>query len=154
MDVPQAMAYALIAGVHPRYGLYTSIVQGIVAALFTSNSRLATGPTNTQSILIAATVTRVVAPGDAAMYVKLAVALCGLTGLVQLAFAVARMGSRVRYVSRSGMVGFVAGAGGRIALGQVKHRLGVSAGDTSELWGHLGQTDWRAVVVGVVAIGV
>src|ERR1051326_193423 len=52
VEVPQAMAYAVIAGVPPVYGLYTSILQGVIGALLSSSEHMTTGPTNTQSLLI------------------------------------------------------------------------------------------------------
>src|SRR5690606_16788596 len=62
VEIPQAMAYALIAGVPPQYGIYTSVIQGLIGALFASNAHLASGPTNTQSLLIAAAVKQIAAP--------------------------------------------------------------------------------------------
>ena len=53
--LPQSMAYALIAGVKPEYGLYAFIVGSIVGALFGSSRHLQTGPTNATSIVVAST---------------------------------------------------------------------------------------------------
>src|SRR5689334_13754650 len=53
VEVPQAMAYAIIAGVPPQYGLYTSVIQGVIGAMLSSSEHMTTGPTNTQSLLIA-----------------------------------------------------------------------------------------------------
>jgi SulP family sulfate permease len=129
VEVPQAMAYAVVAGVPPQYGLYTSVVHGAVAALFASNAHLATGPTNTQSLLVASVVSRAVAEvrgeSDPALYLQLVFGLTLLKGLLQLAFAAARMGSLLRYVSHSVIVGFSAGAGVLIAAGQLPSFLGL-----------------------------
>jgi len=145
VEVPQAMAYAVVAGVPPQYGLYTSIVQGALAALFTSNERLTTGPTNTQSLLVAAVVSRVAgeagAEPDPAFYLQLVFALTLLKGLLQLAFAAARMGALLRYVSHSVIVGFTAGAGLLIAVGQLPSFLGVPPARTPGLPGVLGTLD-------------
>src|SRR3982750_2327947 len=71
VEVPQAMAYAIIAGVPPVYGLYTSIIQGAIGALLSSSEHMTTGPTNTQSLLIASAVHRIVAPdANPAMYLE------------------------------------------------------------------------------------
>jgi SulP family sulfate permease len=142
VEVPQAMAYAYVAGVPPQYGLYTSIVQGALASLFASNQHLASGPTNTQSLLVAAVVSRVVLEQsgsvDPSLYLELVFALTLLKGLLQLAFALARMGSFMRYVSQSVVVGFTAGAGVLIALGQIPGFLGVEPGSASVAPGVLG----------------
>src|SRR3954471_21322833 len=62
VEVPQAMAYAVIAGVPPVYGLYTSIIQGTIGALLSSSEHMTTGPTNTQSLLIISALRRIVLP--------------------------------------------------------------------------------------------
>ena len=102
IEIPQGMAYALIAGVPPEYGLYTAIIQGFFGSLFASNEFVSNGPTNTQALLIAATVMRLADPGDTAMYLQLVVGLCLLKGIIQLIFAAARMGNLIRYVSPTG----------------------------------------------------
>lgn len=123
--VPQSMAYAYIAGVPPQYGIYSSIIQCLIIALFTSNDHLTCGPTNTQSLLTAAAVTRIVGPGDPHTYLQLVIGLTLLKGLIQLVFALARMGNLVKYVSQSVIIGFAAGVGVLIGLGQVPIFLGI-----------------------------
>ena len=124
--VPQSMAYAYIAGVPPQYGIYSSIIQCFISAIFTSNDHLTCGPTNTQALLVAATVTRIVEPGDPAMYLQLAIGLTMLKGVIQLAFSLARVGDLVKYVSQSVIVGFAAGVGVLIGFGQLADFLGLN----------------------------
>jgi len=157
------MAYALVAGVPPQHGLYASIVQGALSALFSSANHLATGPTNTQSVLVAAVVSRAVleqrGEPDPALYLGLVFALTLLKGLLQLAFAVARMGNLLRYVSHSVVVGFTAGAGVLIAAGQLPSLLGLPPasgaplpgllGELRALAGPLANVDPRAVGIGL-----
>ncbi len=73
----------------PQYGIYTSVIQGVLGALLSSSEHLTTGPTNTQSLLIAATVTRIAGMthevGDA-VYLQLVFTLTFLKGLIQLSF--------------------------------------------------------------------
>ena len=138
VEVPQAMAYAVIAGVPPVYGIYTSIIQGIIGALLSSSEHMTTGPTNTQSLLIASAVHRFVGPHSSPeYYLQLVFALTFLKGIIQLIFAAARMGDMVRYVSRSVIVGLVSGAGVLIFFGQLPAFLGIPAavsnGDPAEL---------------------
>jgi SulP family sulfate permease len=165
VEVPQAMAYALVAGVPPEYGLYTSILQGILGAMLSSSEHITTGPTNTQSLLIAATVQRLVGdPGDP-MYLELVFALTMLKGLIQLGFSALKMGSITRYVSRSVIVGVMAGAGVLILVGQLQHFLGVHAGhdptwlpgvlgDLHHLWPHVQEVNLRAIGVGVASLAI
>jgi SulP family sulfate permease len=122
VDLPQSMAFAVIAGVPAVYGLYTAIFLAFLGALFTSSRFLSVGPTNTQSLLIAATVSRLT--HDPEVYVQLVIALAFVKGLIQLLFAAVRMGQFVRYVSATVMVGFTAGAGVLIFAEQVPAFLG------------------------------
>lgn len=142
VEVPQAMAYAVVAGVPPHYGLYTSIVQGASSALFSSSERLATGPTNTQSLLVAAVVSRAVAEQggseDGVLYLSLVFALTLLKGLLLVAFAAAQIGTLLRYVSQSVVVGFTAGAGALIAVGQLPGLLGLPRASGATLPGVVG----------------
>jgi len=163
VEVPQAMAYAYVAGVPPEYGLYASIVQGSLSSLFSSSEHLATGPTNTQSLLVASIVSRVVVEqggaADPARYLSLVFALTLLKGLLQIAFAAARMGSLLRYVSQSVVVGFTAGAGVLIAVGQLGSFLGLAPAEGAARPGvlgplrgvaaELGALDPRALAIGV-----
>src|SRR3954466_13674291 len=81
VEVPQAMAYAIIAGVPPVYGIYTSVIQGVIGALLSSSEHMTTGPTNTQSLLIASAVHRVISGGeDPGRYLEIVVALTMLKG--------------------------------------------------------------------------
>ena len=164
VEVPQAMAYAVIAGVSPEYGIYTSILQGIIGALLSSSEHMTTGPTNTQSLLIASAVKAIVLPGaNDALYLELVFALTIFKGLIQLSFAAARLGDLVRYVSRSVIVGLTAGAGVLIFVGQLPAFLGVDTTHTTShlpgvigrihrLWAHLDQTNWRAILIGCVVL--
>jgi SulP family sulfate permease len=164
VEVPQAMAYAIIAGVPPVYGLYTSILQGAIGALLSSSEHMTTGPTNTQSLLIASAVHRIVRPNAPAHeYLQLVFALTMIKGLIQLAFAAARMGNMVRYVSRSVIVGLVSGAGLLIFFGQLPAFLGITGhvehewpgliGPIQRLIAHAGDLNWHAVLVGMIVLG-
>lgn len=125
--IPQSMAYALIAGVPPVYGLYTLIIQSFLGALFNSNPFLSVGPVNTQSLLVASTIYGVFGPPekDPQVYLQLVIGLTLLKGIFQLAFAFARLSKLVRYVSQSVIVGFTSGAGVLIIAGQLPHFLGI-----------------------------
>lgn len=166
VELPQAMAYALIAGVPPEYGIYTSIIQGIIGALLSSSEHLATGPTNTQSLLIAAAVQRLVASPADPIYLELVFALTMLKGLIQLTLAFAGMGRLIRYVGMSVILGVASGAGVLIIIGQLPNLLGLTLSSQVEsgLPGilatlhrvvlHLGEVNGRAVLVCVACLAV
>jgi SulP family sulfate permease len=120
--VPQAMAYAMLAGLPPEYGLYTAIVVTGVGALFDSSRQLINGPTNAISIALL-TVLAVLPAGDR---LAAAVLFAMLVGLVQLGITVLRLGDLSRYVSHAVLVGFTLGAGILLVLDQFKHLVGVA----------------------------
>ena len=132
--VPQAMAYAIIAEVPPVYGLYTLILQCALGAVFSSHPLLSLGPVNSQSLVVASIVTRLQSPGDGAAYLSLVVTLTLIKGLLQLGMAGLRIGRLTRYVSRSVIVGFTAGAGVLIAAKQVGPFLGFATPRLSGDW--------------------
>src|SRR3990170_3488617 len=109
--LPQGVAFAMIAGLPPVYGLYTAMVPAIVAGLFGSSRHLISGPTTAISIVVFAAVSKFAEPGSAKF--------------VQLALALARMGALVNFISHSVVVGFTAGAAVLIATSQLKHYFGM-----------------------------
>ncbi|MCA9518369.1 MAG: SulP family inorganic anion transporter, partial [Myxococcales bacterium] len=163
VDLPQSMAFALIAGVPAVYGLYTAIFLAFLGALFTSSRFLSVGPTNTQSLLVAATVARL--SDEPATYIQMVVALTLVKGIIQLAFAAARMGQFVRYVSATVMVAFTAGAGVLIFAEQVPAFLGFARthgehhlpGVLDVFWdvgAHADVIAWQAILLGVGSLAV
>lgn len=122
--VPQAMAYAMVAGVPAQYGLYTAIVMTAVGAVFDSSRQLINGPTNAISIAVLSAIAAVEG-GD--QRVQAAVLLAFMVGSIQLAITFCRLGDLTRYISHSVIVGFTAGAGGLLVLDQLKNLLGMHA---------------------------
>jgi len=122
--LPQGVAFAMIAGLPPVYGLYTAMVPPILAALFGSSRHLISGPTTAISIVVFASVAKYADPGSA-KFVQMAITLAFLAGIYQLVLGLARMGALVNFISHSVVVGFTAGAAVLIATSQLKHFFGV-----------------------------
>jgi sulfate permease, SulP family len=120
--VPQAMAYALVAGLPPVYGLYTAIVMTAVGALFNASRQLVNGPTNAISIAVLSVLANLTEP-DAR--VQAAILLSLLVGAIQLGITLFRLGDLERYISHSVIVGFTAGASLLLALDQWKNLVGL-----------------------------
>jgi sulfate permease, SulP family len=119
--IPQGMAYALIAGVDPRFGLYSAIVVTIIASVLGSSSHLINGPTNAISLVVFSALASFDGRSDAYQ----AMFLLGiLVGIIQILIAVFKLGDLTRYVSESVILGFMAGAGLLVAIGQVGNFLG------------------------------
>lgn len=156
--VPQAVAYASIAGLPPAYGLYTAIVPVIVASLFGSSLHLVSGPTAALSIVIFATLSPLAEPGSA-VYIQLALSLTFMTGLLMLAMGLARLGVLVNFISHSVVIGFTAGAAVLIATSQLKNFFGVTAPATSSFIETLSlfaqrlpDTNFHVLSVGIVTL--
>ncbi len=126
--VPQAMAYAQIAGLPPQYGLYTAIVMTGVGALFDSSKQLINGPTNAISIATFSALAAFSEPDRAGGAIVLAM----LVGIVQLVITLLRLGDLSRFISHAVIVGFTLGAGTLIVLDQVKNLLGLQSLGTPE----------------------
>jgi SulP family sulfate permease len=122
--LPQGVAFAMIAGLPPVYGLYTAMVPAIIAGLFGSSRHLISGPTTAISIVVFAAVSKFAEPGSA-KFIQMALTLTFLAGVYQLALGLARMGTLVNFISHSVVVGFTAGAAVLIATSQLKHYFGV-----------------------------
>ena len=102
--LPQGVAFALIAGLPPIYGLYTAIVTPVIAAFFGSSWHLISGPTTALSIVFYSTLEPMAEPGTEA-FIELALLLTLMSGIIQLALGVGRLGTVVNFVSHSVVVG-------------------------------------------------
>jgi SulP family sulfate permease len=122
--LPQGVAFAMIAGLPPEYGIYTAIVVPFVAALFGSSMHLISGPTTAISIIIFSSLSPIATPGSPE-FIQLALTLTFLAGIFQLSFGLVRIGILVNFVSHSVLVGFTAGAAILIATSQLKHIFGL-----------------------------
>jgi SulP family sulfate permease len=123
LGIPQAMAFAMLAGLPPIYGLYTSIFSAVFASLFGSSSHLVTGPTNSSCLILFSVAAPFVSQYDPLQIILL---LTFIAGIAKLVFGLLRLGAMMRYVSNSVLVGFMAGSGALIAVSQLKNLLGLS----------------------------
>lgn len=115
--LPLSLAIALASGVPPAVGLVTSIVAGVVGALFGGTPLAVSGPTATMAVLLAATAER---------YGLTGVFAVGLAcGLIQLASGVIGLGRVIRLVPVPVVEGFIAGTGAIILIGQLPRVLGL-----------------------------
>jgi len=122
--IPQSMAYAQLAGLPPYYGLYAALLPPVVAALFGSSRRLATGPVAVVSIMTAAALEPLATAGSQA-YITAAILLAFLVGTFQLLLGLFRLGLVVNLLSHPVIVGFTNGAALIIASSQFPKLLGI-----------------------------
>ncbi len=162
--IPQAVAFAMIAGLPPIYGFYTAMVTPIIAALFGSSYHLISGPTTAISIVVFATISKFADPvNEIETYITLTLVLTFMAGVIQYAMGLARMGRLVNFVSHSVIIGFTAGAGILIAFKQLKHVFGLNVPQGSSFYdiikhivSNISETNWFvfSVAMGTMAIAI
>ncbi len=157
--VPQAMAYAQIAGIPPQYGLYTAIVMTAVGALLDSSKQLINGPTNAISIAV---LSALVGFGDAER-IPAAILLALIVGTIQTGISLLRLGDLTKYVSHAVIVGFTLGASILLVLDQLKNLLGLPAAGTGEdhflervglTLSQIHQTNFAALFIGLSTVAI
>ncbi|MES0446713.1 MAG: sulfate permease, partial [Desulfobacterales bacterium] len=123
--IPQAMAYAMLAGMPPVYGLYAAAVTPIIGALWGSLRQLATGPIAIMSLLVLTTLTPIADPGSD-QFVKLAFLLALMVGVLYILIGLFRLGMVMFFISHSAVKGFTSAAALIIIATQLPHFLGIS----------------------------
>jgi SulP family sulfate permease len=124
MLIPQGMAYAMIAGLPPVYGLYAAIFPQMVYAFMGSSRHLAVGPVAMDSLLVA-TALNTIAVVDANHYISLAIFLALFMGLIQVFLGFLKFGFLVNFLSQPVISGFTSAAAVVIGMTQLKHVIGI-----------------------------
>ena len=124
LGLPQGVAFALLAGLPPEYGLYAAMLPPALSALFGSSWHMIAGPTNAVAILLFASLSSVAAPGSPD-YITLVLTVTFLTGVFELAMGLARLGGLVNFISHTVIIGFSTGAAVLIAVSQIKPFFGI-----------------------------
>jgi SulP family sulfate permease len=123
--IPQSMAYAMLAGMPPVYGLYAAAVTPFIGALWGSLRQLATGPIAIMSLLVLTTLTPIADPGSD-QFVKLAFLLSFMVGVLYILIGLFRLGMVMFFISHSAVKGFTSAAALIIIATQLPHFLGIS----------------------------
>ena len=137
VSIPQAIGFALIAGLPPLMVIMSVIVGGFVCGLLTSSHHLVFGPSNSISIILAATIYRL--HGGTLAPAEIVLLLGCLIGLFQLVAGLAQLGRLTQFISRSVIVAYSTGIGVLLAAGQVPNLLGVPAGERGGFVANLGR---------------
>ena len=124
MLIPQGLAYALIAGLPPIYGLYAALVPIVIYAFFGTSGQLAVGPVAMVSLLVATGVGEL-APQGTEEYISLAVMLAFMVGAIQLSLGLLRFGFITNFLSHPVLSGFTSAAALIIGLNQLKNLTGI-----------------------------
>ena len=126
MVLPQGIAFALIAGLPPEFGLYSAIVVQLIAGLFGSSWHMVSGPTVALSIVIPGIIAPHAVTGSP-QYIGLSLTVMMMVGIIQLSFGLFRLGSLVNFISHTVIIGFTAGAGFLIIISQLPAFFGMES---------------------------
>lgn len=122
--LPQGVAFAVIAGLPPEYGLYTAMITPVIAAIWGTSMVMVSGPTTAISAVMFAALAEL-APSGTPVYIQFALTLTIMAGLFQLLAGVFRLGGMISFISHSVMVGFTAAAALLIGASQLGGALGM-----------------------------
>ncbi|MDP7353904.1 MAG: SulP family inorganic anion transporter [Desulfobacterales bacterium] len=123
--IPQSMAYAMLAGMPPVYGLYAATIPSLIGALWGSLRQLATGPIAITSLLVLSTLTPFAEPGTAS-YIELAFILSFMVGILYLGIGLLHLGQLMSFISHSAVKGFTSAVALIIIATQIPHFLGTT----------------------------
>lgn len=158
MLIPQGMAYAVIAGVPPIYGLYAGLVPLLVYPLFGSSRHLALGPVAIDMLIVAAGIGALAQAGTD-RYVALAVLLTAMVGLTQMAMGVMQLGFVANLLSRPVIAGLTSAAALIIGVSQLGNLLGMELGRSQyvhvllqEAVQNVGNTHLPTLAIGTVCV--
>jgi SulP family sulfate permease len=157
LDIPQGVAYAMIAGLPPAMGLYAAAVPAMVGALFRSSRHVVTGPTNALSLLVGSAVAAFAVQGGISP-LEVGVALAFIVGVMQFAAGLLHLDAVADYISQPVVRGYITGAAILIAAGQLVNVTGTqgTSGNLVDIvthWvGTLPQTNFLAVTFALATV--
>ena len=156
--IPQSMAYALLAGLPPTYGLYASVVPLIIYVIFGTSRQLSIGPVAIISILIATGVGNVAEQG-AENYIAIVLAVAFMVGAAQFLMGLSRLGFLMNFLSTPVLSGFTSAAALIIAFSQAGNLLGIDLSGSkyvivaiTEIYQNIGQIHLPTLSIGVGSI--
>lgn len=158
MLIPQGMAYAMIAGLPPVFGLYASLVPQVIYAFLGTSRQLAVGPVAMDSLLVAASLSAMAVLGSDS-YIMLALILAFLMGVIQLVMGLFKLGYLVNFLSKPVINGFTSAAALIIGLNQLKHLFGTEIERSNHVYqllinaaGSVKNIDWITFGIGILGI--
>tara|TARA_R110000796_G_scaffold67449_3_gene154745 strand:+ start:70492 stop:72219 length:1728 start_codon:yes stop_codon:yes gene_type:complete len=156
--VPQGMAYAMIAGLPPVYGLYAALFPVLMYMFFGTSRQVAVGPVAMDSLLVAAGLGTLAITGIE-NYITMAIFLAFMVGSIQLILGLLKMGFLVNFLSKPVISGFTSAAALVIIFSQLKHLLGTSIDKSSKFYQlilniiqKLGDTNLYDFAIGIIGI--
>lgn len=155
--IPQGIAYALIAGLPPIYGLYCALVPQVIYAIFGSSRQVAIGPVAMDSLIVATGVSTLALTGSDS-YISIAILLALVVGTIQLLLGIFRLGFVVNFLSRPVITGFTSAVALTIGINQFRNFLGVEFAQSDQVqyvledvWNNITDYNAHTTIIGLVS---
>ena len=156
--IPQGIAYALIAGLPPIYGLYCALVPQILYAIFGSSRQVAIGPVAMDSLIVATGVSTLALAGSES-YISIAILLALLVGVIQFLLGIFSLGFIVNFLSKPVITGFTSAVALIIGLNQFRNLFGVDFFQSDQLqyivvdiWKQFSTFNTHTTVIGLASV--
>jgi sulfate permease, SulP family len=156
--IPQSMAYALLAGLPPAYGLYASIIPMVIYPFFGSSRILSVGPVALIAIVTLSAVSPFAIPGTE-RFVQLVIFTSLLAGLIQILFSVLKLGVLANFISQPVMTGFISASGITIIISQLKYLFAITIPKSDSVFpllgdfvSHIHETNFVSLGIGIFGI--
>jgi len=156
--IPQGIAYALIAGLPPIYGLYCALLPQLVYTIFGSSRQVSVGPVAMDSLIVATGVSTVAVVGSES-YIGIAILLALMVGILQFLMGVFRLGFIVNFLSKPVILGFTSALALIIGLNQFRNVLGVNFIQSDQIhilvkdfWNQLESLQMHTTLIGLFSI--
>ena len=156
--IPQALAYATMAGLPAYLGLYALTIPTIIAALLGTSSILSTGPYAVVSVLIAATLSKL-GTANVHQLISTGIMLAVLVGLIQIILGIFKVGSFIQYITRPVLYGFTTAAAIIILISQIPSLLGIQIARSPHVFelmmnllNHFNGIDYVTAFIGTLSI--
>lgn len=155
--IPEAIAYAGLAGLPPQAGLYTILASLAAYAIFGTSRQMVVAGTSASAVLLASTVTDL-NPSDPSAYYALAAGLILIVGLLFLVAGIFRLGFITQFLSRPVMEGFIFGLAIFVSVGQMPKLFGLTKGEGNtvqqllHIVTDIDQSNWATFAVGIAAL--
>lgn len=156
--IPQGIAYALIAGLPPIYGLYCALAPQVMYAIFGSSRQVAIGPVAMDSLIVATGVSTLALTGSDS-YIAIAILLALIVGVIQFLMGVLRLGFVVNFLSKPVITGFTSAVALTIGLNQFRNLFGIDFIQTDQVqyllvdfWDKFLDANIHTTVIGLISV--
>lgn len=156
--IPQGIAYALIAGLPPIYGLYCALAPQVMYAIFGSSRQVAIGPVAMDSLIVATGVSTLALTGSDS-YIAIAILLALIVGIVQFLMGVLRLGFIVNFLSKPVITGFTSAVALTIGLNQFRNLFGIDFIQSDQVqhllldfWDKYAEVNTHTAIIGLISV--